>query len=124
MKVVQHKELTNYLYTVDELCHVHVMLDVALMCGLHFSVLRRLVILISAAAVLQAESDAMKKQAEGATAAAKRMMEEKDNKVTAATQGFANVGHVPALIHLSIECVGGRFTQLASEKHEMFIFHC
>ncbi len=43
--------------------------------------LRRLVVLISQAAQMEADIFATKKQAESATAAAKQMMENSDNKV-------------------------------------------
>ena len=46
-----------------------------------FSVLRRLVVLIANSAQMEADVIATKKQAESATAAAKQMMENSDNKV-------------------------------------------
>jgi B-cell receptor-associated protein 31 len=45
-----------------------------------FLVLRRLVVLIAQAAVMQADCEATKRQAESATAAAKRLLEEQDNQ--------------------------------------------
>ena len=44
------------------------------------SVLRRLVTLLSREAHIEAESEALKRQAESATKAAQQMMEEKDTK--------------------------------------------
>ena len=46
-----------------------------------FSVLRRLVVLTANSAQMEADVIATKKQAESATAAAKQMMENSDNKV-------------------------------------------
>ncbi|XP_067683170.1 B-cell receptor-associated protein 31-like [Haliotis asinina] len=46
-----------------------------------FFIIRRLVVLISTAARLSAESEASRKQAEGASEAARRLMEDKENKV-------------------------------------------
>ena len=44
--------------------------------------LRRLVTLISRQATIEADRDASKKQAESASAAAKKLMEDQDNKVS------------------------------------------
>ena len=59
-------------------CFCHVVSH--LFCVMSFdSVIRRLVTLISTQAMLTAEGEASKKQAESATAMAKKLLEEKEN---------------------------------------------
>ena len=47
---------------------------------LYFSIIRRLVTLTATQSLLEAEREAFEKQAKSATEAAKRLMEEVDNK--------------------------------------------